>query len=53
MIPGNPRSVADRPRERQPQRAPCLGCWIVASAVVSCVCALAIWAAFAAQVVRL
>lgn len=66
MIPGNPRSVADRAANEgrfQPKvsyvevcpvrRPPCLGCWIVGAAVVSCVVAAAIWAVFAAQVVRL
>lgn len=32
-----------KPDRREPERAPCLGCYIVASAVVACVVAGALW----------
>lgn len=32
-----------KPAPREPERAPCLGCYIVGAAVVACVVAGAIW----------
>jgi hypothetical protein len=46
MIPGNPRSVADRPRERQPERPACVACWLVSAAVLWCVVAGLVWLVF-------
>jgi hypothetical protein len=32
-----------KPAPRKPERSPCLGCYIVASAVVACIVAGALW----------